>query len=155
MEPQSRERLVRDYSTDGMFASPGKKHVSPARIRYNSPPVVHRTASYEQPSYEKPSYQRPPSRQDEDDRRLDFGLDSVDERSTYEPSISTQVTNPTSVSSGTARLADFFSPQVFEIVLRNPTTAHQFKKFAQTRLCAENIEFLEKVIMLSAAATCY
>lgn len=143
MEPPAipRERLVRDYSTNGMFASPSKKYASPNR--YASPPRVRRIASYE-----KPSYDRPPSRQDESDRKMDFGLDPVDERSQYEPSISTQVTNPTSVSSGSTRLADFFSPQVFEIVLRNPTTAHQFKKFAQTRLCAENIEFLEKVDML-------
>lgn len=147
MEPPaiSRERIVRDYSTDGMFASPSRKFTSPNR--YISPPPVRRAASYENARYE-----RPPSRQDEDDRRLDFGLDAVDERSQYEPSISTQVTNPTSVSSSSARLADFFSPQVFEIVLRNPTTAHQFKKFAQTRLCSENIEFLERVCMYRSVA---
>lgn len=46
---------------------------------------------------------------------------------------------------GAAGLADFFSPEVFQIVLHNPTTAHQLLKFSQSRFCGENIEFLEKV----------
>ena len=46
---------------------------------------------------------------------------------------------------GAAGLADFFSPEVFQIVLHNPTTAHQLLKFSQSRFCGENMEFLEKV----------
>ena len=46
-------------------------------------------------------------------------------------------------------LADFFSTEVFQIVLHNPTTAHRLLKFSQARMCGENMEFLEKV---SAAA---
>lgn len=42
-------------------------------------------------------------------------------------------------------VADFFSPEVFQIVLHNPTTAHQLLKFSQTRFCGENMEFLDKV----------
>lgn len=42
-------------------------------------------------------------------------------------------------------LADFFSPEVFQIVLHNPTTAHRLLKFSQARMCGENMEFLEKV----------
>ncbi|RDW91912.1 hypothetical protein BP5796_01306 [Coleophoma crateriformis] len=41
-------------------------------------------------------------------------------------------------------ITDFFSPDVFQIVLRNPTTSHQFLKFCQSRSCGENMEFLEK-----------
>lgn len=78
----------------------------------------------------------------EDIRKLDFNLGSVDEQDSYEPSIDTQHTSATGSS---ARLADFFGPEVFQIVLHNPTTAHQLKKFAQSRLCGENLEFLEKV----------
>lgn len=42
-------------------------------------------------------------------------------------------------------LADFFSTEVFNIVLHNPTTAHRLLKFSQARMCGENMEFLEKV----------
>ena len=42
-------------------------------------------------------------------------------------------------------LADFFSSEVFQIVLHNPTTAHRLHKFCQARMCGENMEFLEKV----------
>jgi spore germination protein YaaH len=55
---------------------------------------------------------------------------------------------------GAAGLADFFSPEVFQIVLHNPTTAHQLLKFSQSRFCGENMEFLEKVcVTLSIAPT--
>lgn len=42
-------------------------------------------------------------------------------------------------------LADFFSSEVFHIVLHNPATAHRLLKFSQARMCGENMEFLEKV----------
>ncbi|KAL8681107.1 MAG: hypothetical protein Q9186_002759 [Xanthomendoza sp. 1 TL-2023] len=48
----------------------------------------------------------------------------------------TNATNP---------LADFFSTEVFQIVLHNPATAHRLLKFSQARMCGENMEFLEKV----------
>lgn len=44
-----------------------------------------------------------------------------------------------------AGFTDFFHADVFQIVLRNPTTAHRFLRFCQSRACGENIEFLEKV----------
>lgn len=43
-------------------------------------------------------------------------------------------------------LADFFSSEVFQIVLHNPATAHRLLKFSQARMCGENMEFLEKVL---------
>ncbi|KAI4198936.1 MAG: hypothetical protein LQ346_002665 [Caloplaca aetnensis] len=46
---------------------------------------------------------------------------------------------------GAGGLADFFSAEVFQIVLHNPTTAHRLHKFSQARMCGENMEFLEKV----------
>lgn len=49
------------------------------------------------------------------------------------------------VGVGATGLADFFSAEVFQIVLHNPTTAHQLLKFSQSRFCGENMEFLEKV----------
>lgn len=91
----------------------------------------------------------------EDLRKLDFNLTPVDEdineRSYYEPSISSvthslahsQATGITS-SSG-SRMPDFFSSEIFQIVLHNPTTSHQLLKFSHSRLCGENLEFLEKV----------
>jgi hypothetical protein len=44
---------------------------------------------------------------------------------------------------------DFFSSEVFQIIIHNPTTAHRFLKFCQTRACGENMEFLQKVICIS------
>ena len=41
---------------------------------------------------------------------------------------------------------DFFSQEVFQMVLHNPTTSHQLMKFSQSRFCAENIDFLDRVI---------
>ncbi len=42
-------------------------------------------------------------------------------------------------------MPEFFSQTVFHSVLHNPTIAHQLLKFAQTRLCGENLEFLARV----------
>ena len=42
-------------------------------------------------------------------------------------------------------IADFFGPEVFQIVLHNPTTAHQLLRFSKLRFCGENMEFLDKV----------
>lgn len=44
-----------------------------------------------------------------------------------------------------SRMPEFFSQTVFHSVLHNPTIAHQLLKFAQTRLCGENLEFLARV----------
>lgn len=56
-------------------------------------------------------------------------------------------TGRTSSSNGTAArgVADFFSSEVFQIVLHNPSTAHQLLKFSRARMCGENMEFLERV----------
>lgn len=51
---------------------------------------------------------------------------------------------PVSSIGGTS-LTDFFSSEVFHIVLHNPTTAHRFLRFCQSRACGENMEFLQKV----------
>ena len=48
------------------------------------------------------------------------------------------------VSSG-SRMPEFFSQAVFQIVLHNPTIAHQLLKFGESRLCGENLEFLARV----------
>ena len=54
-------------------------------------------------------------------------------------------THKASVSTASSEFVDFFSPEVFQIVLHNPTTAHQLLRFSQTRFCGENMEFLDKV----------
>lgn len=148
MDPPTigRERMVRDYSTDGVFTPPSKQLIPAVDDRWGSPQKYTRRHSSEKDSQDVVV---------EDVRKLDFNLLPIDERDSYEHSVDTQ---PTSVTSSTnsnstatsnsasnARLADFFGPEVFQIVLRNPTTAHQLKKFAQSRLCGENLEFLERV----------
>ncbi|KIW66816.1 hypothetical protein PV04_06110 [Phialophora macrospora] len=82
-------------------------------------------------------------------RKLDFNLEAIDEMSSYEPSVTdtvsraSQHTNLTTTSA--SRLPDFFAPEVFQVVLHNPTTSHQLLKFSQSRLCGENMAFLDKV----------
>lgn len=131
----SRQRFVRDYSTDGMLAPPSRVRASPSQERFASP---------QQHGTKYAVIDRPISPEEQQDlRKLDFNLQAVDERDTYEPSISTQHTAHSNASS--SKLPDFFGPEVFQIVLHNPTTAHQLKLFAQSRLCGENLEFIEKV----------
>ncbi|KAK8116309.1 hypothetical protein PG984_012811 [Apiospora sp. TS-2023a] len=48
-------------------------------------------------------------------------------------------------SRGSSRLPDFFSQQVFQVVLHNPATAHHLLKFSENRVCSENVEFLAKI----------
>ncbi|KAK5120765.1 hypothetical protein LTR85_005831 [Meristemomyces frigidus] len=43
------------------------------------------------------------------------------------------------------RMPEFFGTATFQTVLQNPTIAHQLLKFAQSRLCGENLEFLARV----------
>jgi hypothetical protein len=72
--------------------------------------------------------------------------------STYAPSITTQKHSPGSNGMLTNGVADFFSPEIFQIVLHNPTTSHQLLKFSQSRFCGENMEFLDKVRLPCAMA---
>ena len=65
--------------------------------------------------------------------------------SNYAPSITTQKHSPGTNGMLNNGVADFFSPEIFQIVLHNPTTSHQLLKFSQSRFCGENMEFLDKV----------
>ena len=57
----------------------------------------------------------------------------------------TSISKQSTISTGSGRLPDFFGPGIFQVVLHNPTTAHQLLKFSQARYCSENVEFLAKV----------
>jgi len=46
---------------------------------------------------------------------------------------------------GMLPIPDFFGREVFQMVLRNPTTSHLLCKFAQSQGCGEAVEFLTKV----------
>lgn len=110
-----------------------------------------------------------PEQDQKDLQKLDFALESVDERpnlqhrkptletvdersstrhSNYAPSLSSssQMTSHTTISGSLGnKMPDFFSHEVFQTVLHNPTTAHQLRLFSETRLCGENMTFLESV----------
>lgn len=80
--------------------------------------------------------------------KLEPTLEGVDSMSSYAPSTSSvsRSSNPTSITaSPTPKLPDFFGAEVFQSVLHNPTTFHQLLQFSKSRLCGENLEFLEKV----------
>lgn len=81
-------------------------------------------------------------------RKLDFSLGSMAEDRSYESSINTtsHATKTSGITTSSAtRLPDFFAPQVFQVVLHNPTTAYQLLIFSRSRLAGENMEFLRKV----------
>jgi hypothetical protein len=54
-----------------------------------------------------------------------------------------------SVRNQDERLMSFFGSNIFQMVLRNPVTAHRFMRFCQDRECGENMEFLKKVCLIS------
>lgn len=142
MEPPTipRQRLVRDYSDEDP-ATPSRPRTSSYRDNWLSPHGNDKYVIHEEPEHPDDFSLEP--------QRLDLNLSPINESSSYEQSVSTQ---PTSISAySTTRLADFFSPDVLHIVLHNPTTAHQLRKFARSRLCGENLDFLEKV---SFSSTC-
>ena len=82
-------------------------------------------------------------------RNFEFNLETpTSAQSSYANSVLTsqapsQTTGLTSASA--SRLPDFFSNEIFQTVLHNPTTAHQLLAFSRTRMCGENMYFLEKV----------
>ncbi|KAG9244351.1 hypothetical protein BJ878DRAFT_73911 [Calycina marina] len=41
-------------------------------------------------------------------------------------------------------IMDFFSSNIFQLVIHNPTTAYRFLRFCQSRNCGEAMEFLQK-----------
>lgn len=62
-----------------------------------------------------------------------------------EVSVRHSISGKTTASLGSQNMPDFFSASIFQVVLHNPTTAHRLLKFSESRLCAENVEFLSKV----------
>ena len=135
--PRVHNRLVRDFSAEDNSNSNGVVETrsksaaqSPLRSAFSNPPVDSR--------------QWPVRNGDEFDHEIRGPgvLSPIGETSYYAASTSEQ-TNFSGTSSG--RLTDFFGAEVFQMVLHNPTTCHQLTKFAQTRFCGENMEFLEQV----------
>ena len=53
--------------------------------------------------------------------------------------------SPAFARTSSTDVADFFNPEIFQVVLHNPTTSYQMLRFSQSRFCGENMEFLEKV----------
>lgn len=47
--------------------------------------------------------------------------------------------------SNSSKMPEFFSHATFQIVLANPTIAHQLLKYGESRLCGENLAFLARV----------
>ncbi|KAJ0116093.1 hypothetical protein J7T55_005039 [Diaporthe amygdali] len=60
-------------------------------------------------------------------------------------SVRNSISGRTAKSSASQNMPDFFSSEIFQVVLHNPTTSYQLLKFSESRLCAENVEFLSKV----------
>ncbi|KAK3703776.1 hypothetical protein LTR37_014222 [Vermiconidia calcicola] len=61
------------------------------------------------------------------------------------PSQTSMPSRNSGTSTTVSKMPEFFSRTVFQIVLHNPTIAHQLLDFAHTRLCGENMEFLARV----------
>jgi hypothetical protein len=138
--PRVHNRLVRDFSAEDNSNSNG---VVETRAKSSSQNPLHSALS--NPPVD--SRQWPIRNGDEFNLEArDPGvLSPIEETSYCAPSAAaiSQQTNFSGTSSG--RLTDFFGAEVFQMVLHNPTTCHQLTKFAQTRFCGENMEFLEQV----------
>ena len=145
--PRGHNRLVRDFSADeGSYFNEAQE------TRPKSPPAQSPIRS---PLHSPPAdnHQWPIRNGDEPTHgnRGPGVLSPIEETSYYAPSaasISEQarsISERTEASASSSRLTDFFGTEVFQIVLHNPTTCHQLTKFAQTRFCGENMEFLEHV----------
>ncbi|KAI6713256.1 hypothetical protein PZA11_001891 [Diplocarpon coronariae] len=78
-------------------------------------------------------------------RRGSAGGDLAHSKSTGEDESGNASRDGISNGSEGSGMAEFFSAEVFQMVLHNPTTAHRFLRFAQSRACEENLEFLQKV----------
>lgn len=63
----------------------------------------------------------------------------------HSPEELTETAPSRSFTTKDAAIAEFFSQKTFQLVLHNPTTAHQLLRFSQDRLCGESMEFLKKV----------
>jgi hypothetical protein len=155
--PRGHNRLVRDFSTEQdshVEGVPETRSKSPAQNQLRNPLNGH-----------PPENRQWPMRTGDDsthDPRGPGVLSPIDESSYYArsaASISEQarsiseqarsISEQTNASRSSSRLTDFFGTEVFQIVLHNPTTCHQLTKFAQTRFCGENMEFLEQVCITS------
>jgi phototropin len=171
--PTSRMRLTKDYTLDDDTPPAIRRfrEGTPSRAGddfVDSPPRTNghrsRSDSYERPltslrmtrndSYNNGvQYDNAQEAQEQEDlRKLDFNLDPINEQSTYAGSITSttrsHITDARSAapsSSEASKLPDFFSTEIFQIVLHNPMTCRQLLKFAQQRLCAENMEYLAAV----------
>lgn len=85
------------------------------------------------------------SRSDRDNRNSMRGVKESDDESSRSGNATTASTAPSSRGGMNGNITDFFSSEVFHIVLHNPTTAHRLLRFCQSRACGENMEFLQKV----------
>ena len=71
---------------------------------------------------------------------------SVSRRVSHE-SDDTLLDSPQSQSS--IGVTDFFSRDVIQIALHDPSISHQLLKFSQSQYCGENVDFLQKVQLLA------
>ena len=86
-----------------------------------------------------------PQQSREELKQFDFSLTDIQEKSSYAPSVASASQHTGISGSSNSKMPDFFGHEVFQTVLHNPATAHQLLLFSQSRLCGENMEFLEKV----------
>ena len=86
-----------------------------------------------------------PQQSREELKQFDFSLNDIQEKSSYAPSVASASVHTGISGSSNSKMPDFFGHEVFQTVLHNPATAHQLLLFSQSRLCGENMEFLEKV----------
>ncbi|KAI9054835.1 hypothetical protein LZ554_001979 [Drepanopeziza brunnea f. sp. 'monogermtubi'] len=98
-----------------------------------SPDVIHHEASF--PQNFAPEVRRGRSR----------GRHTLQSRNGRENESGGSIGEVMPSSAMPSNMADFFSSEVFNIVLRNPTTAHRFLRYCQGRAAGESMEFLQMV----------
>ena len=109
----------------------------PNGLRSHSPPAVQRY----QTTSDQDSRMPPTASRQQD---LNYDGDSTIKKH-LGPKDTDSVAESEATTASSTRLANFFGQEVFQIILHNPTTSHQLKKFCQSRFCGENMEFLERI----------
>lgn len=126
-----RARLVRDYSSESYFDD------------LSEPPSVVRSPGLSSAD------SQPQSNSASDGLEYDYRsqevLTPITEQSYYGHASDFMSQHSAVSHSSSARMADFFGAEIFRIVLHTPTSLHQLTKFAHSRLCGENLDFLEQV----------
>ena len=140
--PNTIDQVLQDSRSPGSSLN-GTSHTNTHLSSINRTPPLSQESSRSEPS-RKPSSRSTRSRHEHASSRSHADILEDDEASASEGSAKSK--NGSDRSGGSSsNVTDFFSPEVFQLVIHNPTTAYRLLRYCQIRNCGETMEFLQKV----------